>query len=156
MQDEYNYMVDALGVTPVLLETLLAGVTQAQAQAARGGDEGWNVVEVVCHLRDHEERMLERLRAMRDEDNPAIVPYNQEELARERQYAAQELRQALADWKRLRENHVALLAALAPADWGRTGRHPERGPITIGIQTLRLLCHDSIHAAQLARQIGHP
>ena len=38
-----------------LLEALLDGYTQAQALAARGGEEGWSIVEVVCHLRDAEE-----------------------------------------------------------------------------------------------------
>jgi phytoene dehydrogenase-like protein len=154
MQDTYNYLIDALRAAPTVLDALLHDCTQEQAQATRGGDEGWTMIEVICHLRDNEERVLERVRLMRDETDPFIAAYDQERWAKERNYAADNLREALAAFVRLRASHVAELMALTPADWERTGRHEERGRITIGIQTLRLVCHDAIHAAQLARQLG--
>jgi cytochrome c peroxidase len=154
MQDTYTYLVDALRAMPTVFEVLLHGCTQEQAQAARGSDEGWSVVEIICHLRDNEERVLERMRLMRDEVDPFIAAYNQDQWARERNYAADNLHKALETFKRLRASHTAELVALTPADWERTGQHEERGRITIGIQTLRVVCHDAIHAAQLARQLG--
>ncbi len=143
MQDTYNYLVDALRAALTVFDALLHDCTQEQAQAARGGDEGWSVVEIVCHLRDNEECVLERMGLMRDEA-----------WARERNYAADDLREALAAFVRLRASHIAELAALTPAEWERTGQHQERGRITISNQTLRVVCHDTIHAAQLARQLG--
>lgn len=106
------------------------------------------------HLRDNEERVLERMRLMRDEVDPFIATYDQEQWARERTYTADNVRKALETFVRLRAIHIAELVALTPADWGRTGQHEERGRITIGIQTMRVVCHDAIHAAQLARQLG--
>jgi hypothetical protein len=153
MQDTYNYLVDALRATPTVLNALLHGCTQEQAQAARGGDEGWSAVEIVCHLRDNEGRVLERMRLMRDEADPFIATYDQEQWARERNYAADNLREALAAFVRFRASHTAELAALTPAEWERTGQHQERGRITISSQTLRVVCHDAIHTAQLARQL---
>ncbi len=153
MQDNYDYLVDALRAAPTVLGALLRGCTQEQALGARGGDEGWSVVEIVCHLRDNEERVLERMRLMRDEVDPFIATYDQEQWARERNYAADNLREALAAWTRFRASHIAELAALTPAEWERSGQHQERGRITIGSQTLRVVCHDAIHAAQLARQL---
>jgi hypothetical protein len=154
MQDTYSYLVDALRAAPTVFEALLHDCTQELAQAARGGDEGWSVLEIICHLRDNEERVLERMRLMRDGVDPFIAAYDQEQWARERNYAADNLREALAAFRRYRASHVAELLALPPADWERTGRHAERGRITIAIQTLRVVCHDAIHAAQLARQLG--
>ncbi|MGA9348929.1 MAG: DinB family protein [Anaerolineae bacterium] len=154
MQDTYSYLVDALRAMPIVFQALLQGCTQEQAQALRGGDDGWSVLEVVCHLRDNEERVLERMRLMRDEADPFIAAYDQEQWARERNYAADNLRKALAAFVRLRTSHIAELAALTPAEWERTGQHQERGRITISNQTLRVVCHDTIHAAQLARQLG--
>jgi hypothetical protein len=49
---------------------------------------------------------------------------------------------------------MAELAALAPHDWERTGRHAELGRITIASHTLHIVSHDLVHAAQLARQLG--
>ena len=154
MQDTFNYLVDALRATPTVLDVLLHGYTQEQAQAVRDGDENWSVVELVCHLRDNEECVLERMRLMRDETDPFIAAYDQEQWARERHYAADNLREALAAFVRLRTSHIAELAALTLAEWERTGQHQERGRITISDQTLRIVCHDAIHAAQLARQLG--
>jgi len=154
MPDTNAYLVDALRAAPTVFEALLRECTQEQVQAARGGDENWSVVEIICHLRDNEGRVLERMRLMRDEVDPFIAAYDQEQWARERNYAADNLREALAAFRRLRASHVAELLALTPADWERTGRHAERGRITIAIQTLRVVCHDASHAAQLARQLG--
>ncbi len=149
-----HYLIDALRAAPAVFEALLHGCTQEQAKAARGGGEGWSVVEIICHLRDNEECVLERMRLMREVADPFIAAYDQEQWARERNYAAGNLREALAAFVRLRTSHIAELAALAPPEWERTGQHQERGRITIGDQTLRVVCHDAIHAAQLARQLG--
>ena len=134
---------------------MLHGCSQEQAQSARGGDEGWSVVEVVCHLRDAEERSLERTRAMRDEEDPFLPGYDQEQWAIDRQYAEADLREALAAFLDIRRQHLAELAALAPADWERTGRHEEQGQIAISNLIVHLVAHDAVHAAQIARQLGY-
>ena len=154
MYDIPKDLLDAFRAAPAIYVALLNGVSQEQAQAARGGDENWSVVEVVCHLRDAEERGLERMRAMRDQEDPPIASYDQEAWATERNYAAEDLRAAFEAFLRLREQHIAELAALAPADWERPGQHAEQGHITISAHTLHLVSHDAIHAAQIARQLA--
>jgi hypothetical protein len=154
MYDTPRDLLDAFRAAPDVLEMLLRGCTQQQAQAARGGDENWSVVEVVCHLRDAEERGIERMRAMRDQADPPLPAFDQEQWARERNYAAADLRAALDTFLRLRATHIAELAALAPEEWERTGRHQEQGQITISAHTLHLISHDYMHAAQIARQLG--
>ena len=84
MYNSTKDLLDALRATPDTLAALLSGTTQAEALTARGGDEGWSIVEVLCHLRDAEEFSLQRITRMRDQDNPNILPYNQEQLAVER------------------------------------------------------------------------
>jgi hypothetical protein len=154
MYDIPKDLLDAFRAAPAIYTALLSGVSQEQARAARGGDENWSVVEVVCHLRDAEERGLERMRAMRDHEQPLLPGYDQEAWARERNYAADDLQAALAAFLRFREQHIAELAALAPADWERTGQHAEQGRITISAHTLHLVSHDTIHAAQIARHLA--
>ncbi len=146
-------LLDALRATPSVLEALLQGCTQEQARTARGGDEGWSVVEVVCHLRDAEERALERMRSMRDVVSPHLAAYDQERWARERNYAAADLREALAAFIHFRGQHIAELEALTADQWVRMGQHEEQGHITISGQTLHIVSHDVIHAAQIARQL---
>jgi len=154
MYDTPKDLLDALRATPTVLEALLRDCTQEQAQRARGGDEGWSVVEVICHLRDAEERALERMRAMRDQVDPFLPGYDQEQWAQERNYAAAQLSVALAAVVRVRSQHVAELAALASEDWERTGRHAELERITIASHTLHIVSHDLVHAAQLALQLS--
>jgi hypothetical protein len=154
MYDIARDLLDALRAAPDVYKHLLDGVTQTQAQAARGGDENWSVVEVMCHLRDAEERALERERAMRDQEHPFLPAYDQEAWARERNYAGADLQDALAAFLRLRAERVTLLSGLTPDQWQRGGRHQEQGDITIEAHVLHMVAHDTIHAAQIARQLG--
>ena len=147
-------LLDAYKTAPEVFTALLQDCTQERAMAARGGDEGWSVVEVVCHLRDAEERALERNRQMRDENNPFLPAYDQDAWAKERNYAAADLREALAAFINFREQHCADLAALSPEQWERQGRHEEMGDITISSQVIHLVSHDTQHAAQIARQLA--
>jgi len=146
-------LLDALPVTPDTLTRLLAGVTQAQAQDARSGDEGWSVVEALCHLRDAEEYGLQRDILMRDREDPDILPWDQEKLAVERNYAAQDVRAALASFIALRQQRIAVLEGLSPEGWKRTGNHSEIGSIDIFSHVLHMVSHDAIQCAQIARQI---
>jgi len=147
-------LLDAFKAAPDVYKALLEGCTQEQARAAKGGDENWSVVEVVCHLRDAEERGLERMRALRDDDNPFVAGYDQDEWARERNYAGADLREAFDAFLRFRATHLAELAALTPEQWERPGMHQKQGEINIWSHTLHLVAHDTSHAAQIARQLA--
>ena len=147
-------LLDAFKAAPEVFTALLKGCTQEQARAAKGADENWSVVEVICHLRDAEERSLERMRAMRDEDNPFLPGYDQDVWAHERNYSAADLREAFDSFLRFRATHVAELAALTPDQWERAGMHEEQGEINIWGHILHFVSHDTSHAAQIARQLA--
>ena len=153
MYNSIRDMLDAFQAAPNVLRNLLENVSQEQAQSAKGGDEDWSIVEVICHLRDAEEFALNRNKMMRDEDNPNIIPYDQEQLAVDRHYAEQDLRRVLSDFIHLRQEHVTFLENLSEEDWHRPGQHPEAGRIEIFDHTLHMVCHDAIHCAQIARQL---
>jgi hypothetical protein len=154
IEKHYPNLLDALRATPEVFSALLYGVTQEEARAARGGDEQWSVVQVICHLRDNEQIRLERIRRMRKEDNPHIAGYDQEKLAKERNYAADNLGTAASAFLRNRYDVIAEFESLSPAEWERTGQHEEQGTITIADQLVRAVTHDNIHAAQIARQLA--
>jgi hypothetical protein len=113
------------------------------------------VTEVICHVRDVEECALERMQAMRDHDDPFLPAYDQDRWARDRQYAATDVREALTAFIRWRAQHIAALERLSPLQWDCTGRHEELHGITIRTQTVQIIAHDAIHAAQIAQQLGH-
>ncbi len=153
MYNSNKELVEGLAATIDNLECILNGLSAERARTARGGDENWSVVEVVCHLRDTEEMMLQRMRTMRDEENPRIAGFDQDALAIEKNYAADDLRAAFGAFVALRKQHTAELAALSPEQWERTGTHGIPGPVTIFSHTLHDFWHDTIHLAQIARQL---
>lgn len=152
MNVDNAYLVDALRATPAVIAQFVHGL--AQEQERKAPEDGWSIVQVICHMRDNEERALERTRLMRDQTDPFIAAYDQEKLAKERNYASENLENALEAFRRLREQHTRELGALAQEQWERAGRHEERGTTSIETQSIRLLCHDSIHAAQICRLLG--
>ncbi len=155
MYNTTQEIVDAHRAALDIYPALLADCTEEQARAARGGDEGWSVIEVMCHLRDAEEVSLSRMRAMRDNDNPPIAGYDQDALARERNYAASNLHDALDAFLKLRAQHVEELVALRAEDWQRLGQHSEYGPVTIMGHAFHMVSHDFVHAAQIGRQLSN-
>lgn len=154
MYDSSKDLLDALRAGSQVFGGLLQHCTPEQAKNARGGDENWSVAQVICHLRDAEERALERMRAMRDQTEPFLPGYDQEQWAIERNYAAAELGEAFMGFIKFRTQHIAELEALPPEGWERVGQHEEQGRITITQQTLHIVSHDAIHAAQIARQLA--
>lgn len=156
MYNLHQDLLDALKATPDTLRGLLTGISESRARLAKGGDENWSVVAVICHLRDAEEISLQRTIAMRDQDNPRIIPYNQETLAQERDYRNANLSDALAGFINLRKQHLTVLSGLMPEQWERSGQHDEIGHITIFAMAIHKVSHDAIHCAQIARQLsGH-
>jgi hypothetical protein len=153
MYDSHQDLLEALRATPDVFKKLLNGLTQERAVSLRGGDESWSIVEVMCHLRDAEEQALERMRWMRDQDEPTLAGYDQEAWARERNYAAADLRNTFDSFLRFRATHLAELAVLPPLAWERVGIHAEQGRITIAAHTLHIVSHDAIHLAQIAQQL---
>lgn len=88
MYNTEREVIDVLREGPQTLATLVRGLNTEQLRSVRGGDEGWTIVEVICHLRDTEAIVLERMRTLRDSPSPQIDGFDQESLARERHYAA--------------------------------------------------------------------
>lgn len=153
MYDTARDLLDALQSTPATLTGLLHDCSPEMARAARGGDENWSVTEVLCHLRDAEERSVQRTRQMLMENQPLIAGYDQDVWASERDYAHATMDEALASFLAHRAEHIAVLTPLSPADWQRGGHHEEQGDITIQAHVLHMAAHDAIHCAQIARQL---
>ncbi len=151
MYESSRELIDALRATPETLAALLRPVTQAQAAAPAG--EGWSILQIVCHMRDAEQFSLQRMRTMRDTENPVITGFDQAAWVDERNYTGVDLRAAFGAYTRLRADHVAELAALSTEGWQRVGWHTQHGAVTLFNHTLHVLWHDAVHMAQIARQI---
>jgi hypothetical protein len=142
----------SLPKTIALLRFILNDVTQEQAMNSWDGD--WNVVFVVCHLRDLEAAYLQRIHMMLEQDNPTFPANDQRAMAIERNYAGADLRMALAEFEVLRREFIALLRSLSDEQWERRGQHPYFGETTILTQAINNAIHDLDHIEQIARALG--
>lgn len=134
-----------------ILRHVLADVTPAQARRLRDGANGWTVLEIVCHLRDFNDIFHHRVCLMRDGDHPALPAYDHEAMAREGHYNAGDLPTAFTALVDSRRAIIETFKALTPAQWERSGIHPERGFFTLTDAALQVVSHDCDHTEQITR-----
>ena len=149
MYDTKRDIVDALASTPETL-TRLVGDLATTTELPSTNHSGWTLLEIVCHLRDAEERALERTRLMRDTDGPKITSYDPALWAVERDYTSQDLATAVSGFRSLREAHVSELEVISFEDWRRGGSHTEYGEIDILGHAIHIMSHDANHLRQIA------
>jgi hypothetical protein len=137
--------------TPLLLADSLGGVTQEQARTLRDGDDGWSILFIVCHLRDYEVAVGERVEAMLEGECPTFASLDNEDLARRGRYEARTMTAVLADLEARRAALVERLAGLTGEQWARRGLHPRQGPATVLEVAINAGLHDIDHLEQVAR-----
>jgi len=151
MTDAQRELLGMYRATPDILRGLTRGLTDDDARTGGEGSDSWSPVEIVCHLRDAEERSMARTRMMRDEDRPALIGYDENELAEQGRYREQSLTAVVEELIRLREEHIRELEALTEDQWSREGEHNQMGTLSIQSITHHMAFHDAVHLAQLGR-----
>jgi hypothetical protein len=111
----------------------------------------WTIGEIICHLRDVERDVFQvRLRRTLFEGDPVFEVWNQESAAADRNYVEQDHRQALDEFRALRDETAAALVAVPLEMWERSGTHPQRGSRTVEEQvTHQVKNHDMSHLTQI-------
>lgn len=142
------YMVHGLSATPVVLEELLAGITEAELDR-RPDPERFTIREAVAHLADWEEVWRERMIAMRDTNHPTLPGYDEGQWAIDHDYAHADIVREVAKFREARARTAAFLSALSGAQWERPGAHAEAGEMTIGTLAALVLGHDGYHLRQI-------
>lgn len=153
------------------LAAAIVGQPEA-ALARRRDDVSWAAKEIVCHLRDIEELFMLRLEVIAALDEPMIAaagmgsralslkpdghPTAPDRWAEDRQYLRNDAGEALAAFRRRREETLAHLAALSPEQWRRGGIHPRRGRMTVADFVRDMAGHDDNHLAELRRALETP
>jgi hypothetical protein len=138
--------------TPAILEALLESVTQEQAETLH--DDDWNVIFVVCHMRDYEAIAAQRVRDLLAGPNPTFAVVSNDELIQGNNYAVADLRQAMAVYAQRRRETVALLEPLTDEQWLLAGVHPSQGPATLLDVAVNAGLHDIDHLEQIARCVA--
>jgi hypothetical protein len=140
--------------TPGILQGMLHEVSPARAQEARDGADGWNVLEIVCHMRDFEAIFLDRVKRVAETDHPTLEHHDHEAMVTTNRYAEQSVEAAFADYLTTRRALVAYLEGMDAAAWQRRGEHPTMGAISMVEVVLNVPIHDINHIEQIARALG--
>jgi hypothetical protein len=124
------------------------------ALSRRPDAKNWAAKEVICHLRDTEEAFggrFEQILAM--DADPRLPGPSADRWAEERQYLRNDAGEALNAFRKRRQETLATLGGLTPAQWDKGGIHPARGRITIDAFLTLMAWHDDNHLDQLKRAL---
>ena len=133
---------------PDLIDEVIDGLSGDELRRRPSPDE-WSILEVCCHLRDSAEEEGLRVRRLVEEDNPTLVPYDQEALARERDYQRDDMRRVRTALRAFWGGLAYQLEGLTDEQWERAGVHPEIGRVTVRSQAERQVEEGRAHLAQL-------
>lgn len=144
-----------LAAMPDEAEALLRQVPRAQLDWTPDSWEGipgerFTALGQACHLRDIEiDGYHVRFGRTLREDRPDLVSIDSYELAKERNYSADDLAAALAAFRRARRETVAMLQTVRSDDWERKASFAEYGEVTLRGLAHILRSHDLQHLACL-------
>jgi hypothetical protein len=132
------------------LEKLIKGVPAAKLRK-RPAPGKWSVQEIVAHLADTEIVGSWRIRAILGAPGTPIQAFDQDAWVTATHYAKRDPRQAVAQFRVLREANLALYKSLTPEQWKHHGMHSERGEETVQHIVRMFAGHDLNHIAQIER-----
>lgn len=120
----------------------------------RAAPDKWSVRQIVAHLADAEAANVVRLRQVISEENPTLVPFDQNAWAERTNYDKRKPSQALDTMRQLRADNYQLLKDLPVETYSRTGHHSRRGTMSL-LELLRLFAeHAENHATQIREVRG--
>ena len=114
----------------------------------------WSVVECIGHLVDSEVTTAARVRWILAEDEPEILPYDQDRWVDGLRHRDDDPDDLIALFEALRSANLRLWAARPIADRERFGRHRERGKESYGLMVQLSAGHDRFHIAQAERALA--
>jgi uncharacterized damage-inducible protein DinB len=146
--DRRQDWISQIAAAPSLLRAALGGLSDEKLSTPyRPG--GWTLRQLAHHMPDSHMNSYVRFRLALTEDEPTIKPYQEDRWAEldDARTAPVEVSLALLD--SLHARWVLLLGSLADADWQRTFRHPERGPMTLERNLALYAWHGRHHIAHV-------
>jgi hypothetical protein len=109
----------------------------------------WSLRTIAAHVADSEVVGAYRFRLLVAEDNPVIQGYDENAWANNLDYARRKPSASLETFRRARRENYELLKELPESAFERTGRHTERGQVSL-MDTLRTYAeHAEGHARQM-------
>ncbi|MBZ0293510.1 MAG: DinB family protein [Anaerolineae bacterium] len=136
------------------LGNILANVTQEEATTLRDlsdGENGWSVLEVVCHLADADAIFYQRAVMMLEQVFPSLPVFDHEAMVFQNHYNEQVLTEVYARLEQSRLRFIEFFTNLTEEEWNRAGSHPEKGHFTMTDAVMQVSSHELNHIEQITR-----
>ncbi|MGA7990890.1 MAG: DinB family protein [Thermoanaerobaculia bacterium] len=141
-------ILERLAAAPAALAAALKGVPDDVLR--RRPEAGkWSMIENAAHARDLERVYQGRFSRMAFGERPAFWMLENDRMAEALKYASADPADVVKEFRRLREDTIALLRALPHETWKKTGLHPTKGELTVEQLAARLADHDEGHIGKI-------
>lgn len=142
--------VEKLKQTPLLVSALL-GELPEEALIRQPPDGGWNIKNILTHLRDSQEVLIHRLDLFQEQSHPVLASKAIFEWADQENERPQSGHEIFEVYREVRSRLIAKLERIPLSDWWRTGMHEEFGEVSIKQQVSYFATHEFTHLPQLQR-----
>ena len=140
--------IEVIAETPARLKAAVAGLTRSRLDTPyRPG--GWTVRQVVHHLPDSHMNSYVRFRLALTEEVPTVKTYDEALWAELEDAKSSAIEPSVLLLENLHLRWVALLRSLNTADWKRSFRHPELGPMRLDQNLALYSWHGRHHVAHI-------
>jgi hypothetical protein len=146
--DKRATWIAQIAQTPAALRAAVSELSDVQLDTPyRPG--GWTVRQVLHHVPDSHMNAYVRCKLALTEDNPTIKPYDEAAWANIVDTPRTPPDVSLTLLEALHRRWVILLESLAPADFARPLRHPDKGAITLDWMLQLYAWHGRHHVAHV-------
>jgi uncharacterized damage-inducible protein DinB len=146
--DRRSELIGQIADAPAALRTAVRGLSADQLRTPYR-DGGWTVAQVVHHLPDSHMNACVRTRLALTEDVPNVVPYKEAMWADLADATSVAIEPSLQLLEALHARWAVLLRSLAPEQFARTFRHPDRGEMSIDSTVALYAWHGRHHVAHV-------
>jgi uncharacterized damage-inducible protein DinB len=147
--------IEILERTPLVLETLLNGLSDDWIHASEG-ENTWSPYDVVGHLVHGEKTdWIARInKILNDERDKNFEPFDR--FAQFEESKGKTMNDLLEEFKTLRKENLLFLKGIdfSPELFKKTGIHPSFGTVTLQQLLSTWAVHDMAHTAQIARVLA--
>ena len=113
----------------------------------------WSPAFVIHHIADAELQFGVRYANALAEDNPPIIPFDEEKFPSALQYQNRSVEASLNAMTSLHAMNYEILKNASDSDWSRISSHPERGELTLFEVVSLGTNHTESHIAQLKNSV---
>jgi len=130
------------------VKRITAGLDEASL-AKRTVADKWSLKELLCHLERMQEVFDARIEAMLSRDNPAVAKYEPDDDPEFDKMLAKPGAETLAAFLAHRGHFTDSLEKLSPAEWHRSGQHPQFPNYDVHFQVEYMMHHEAHHIYQM-------